>query len=36
MLKQLKQKFENDKLETTKAETNAVNAYELAKANFAH
>jgi hypothetical protein len=32
MLKQLKQKFESDKLETTKAETNAVNAYELAKA----
>merc|ERR1719498_129048 len=31
LLKQLKLKFEDDKLAGTKAETNAVNAYELAK-----
>merc|ERR1719498_1008936 len=31
LLKQLKLKFQDDKLACTKAETNAVNAYELAK-----
>merc|ERR1712232_116851 len=31
LLKQLKLKFEDDKLAGTKAETNALNAYELAK-----
>merc|ERR1719420_585104 len=31
LLKKLKEKFETDKLETTKAETNALNAYNLAK-----
>merc|ERR1719197_1367317 len=31
LLKKLKAQFENDKLEATKAETNAINAYELAK-----
>merc|ERR1719498_2398859 len=31
LLKQLKLKFEDDKLAGTKAETNAINAYELAK-----
>jgi len=31
LLKQLKLKFEDDKLETVKAETNALNAYELSK-----
>merc|ERR1719395_416517 len=31
LLKQLKLKFEDDKLAGTTAETNAVNAYELAK-----
>jgi len=31
LLKKLKEKFEGDQLETTKAETNALNAYNLAK-----
>jgi predicted nucleic acid-binding Zn-ribbon protein len=31
LLKKLMEKFETDKLETTKAETNAVNAYKLSK-----
>merc|ERR1719387_1083500 len=31
LLKQLKAQFEDDKLEATKAETNSINAYELAK-----
>merc|ERR1711988_185798 len=31
LLKKLIEKFETDKLETTKAETNALNAYNLAK-----
>merc|ERR1719258_545401 len=31
LLKKLLEKFETDKLETTKAETNALNAYNLAK-----
>merc|ERR1719503_258126 len=31
LLKQLKLKFEDDKLAATKAETNAINAYDVAK-----
>merc|ERR1719197_1066879 len=31
LLKKLIEKFETDKLETTKAETNALNAYNMAK-----